>query len=269
MQIADKELPKSRRQQKIEKDAFEQSRATSASIDNALKRKRDVPEQDPKLAEFLQAYEAPSKTNIWTNADAQVGGPVAAVDDAVPEIAVPEDESDGEYQLITKKPKVAQESVQRPVAPLEASANLAMKVESADKIVQAETMDGANMDATTETGPVSDADWLRSRTDRVLDFIEDDDVPIANTTTLSAKPDPIAEPAEDISDQKVEPPQVEVEQSVDAVPTEEDKIRETGRLYIRNLHFDVTEDDLREHFGQHGALEEVSTKTACIIFFLL
>ena len=51
------------------------------------------------------------------------------------------------------------------------------------------------------------------------------------------------------------------EQSIDPTTepsTPEDKIREHGRLFIRNLPFKTTEDALRERFSSFGPLEEVS-----------
>ena len=68
MQIADEQLPKSRRQIREEKaapksdDYFPPPRE-----EHLLKRKREEAEQDPKLKEFLEIYQPPSKTNIWTD----------------------------------------------------------------------------------------------------------------------------------------------------------------------------------------------------------
>ena len=35
-------------------------------------------------------------------------------------------------------------------------------------------------------------------------------------------------------------------------------IRESNRLFLRNLPYKATEEDLREHFAAYGELEEVS-----------
>jgi multiple RNA-binding domain-containing protein 1 len=143
-----------------------------------------------------------------------------------------------------------------------------------DKIGHREdTMEGVEDDAEANHGPVSDIDWLRSRTNRVLDLVEDDEQPAPaapsskpqSTQTIQfvqpaqqhIAPEAVAQPDE------VEEPEVRPE---DVPPSAEvDKIRDTGRLYLRNLHFDVTEEELREHFSKYGSLEEV----CCTFFFFL
>jgi multiple RNA-binding domain-containing protein 1 len=60
-----------------------------------------------------------------------------------------------------------------------------------------------------------------------------------------------------------DPPQVENTAKKENTPeeekntTEEEKILKHRRLYVRNLPFDVLEDDLRDHFSAFGELEEV------------
>jgi multiple RNA-binding domain-containing protein 1 len=225
-----------------------------------LKRKREEAElaRDPKLKEFLQVYQAPSKTNMWTNGDIQTDSPVAVPDDAPQIVDMPADESDDDYQVIAKKPKTTVDVARA------ADANAA-NVPTEGQHSQIETADKEGVEEATEAdrGPVSDIDWLRSRTNRVLDLVEDDDQPATpvlspETHTTSAKqpsPEVVAETDEvEVSEAPPEevPPSAEV-----------DKIRDTGRLYLRNLHFEVTEDELRQHFAKYGSLEEVS----CRIFY--
>jgi multiple RNA-binding domain-containing protein 1 len=97
-----------------------------------------------------------------------------------------------------------------------------------------------------------------------LELVEDDEESSINAPAPAASvPTPQAHVDEQVSPEAVETepvPQQQAEAQVDdAAPSEEDKIRETGRLYLRNLHFEVTEDELREQFSKHGSLEEVST----------
>jgi multiple RNA-binding domain-containing protein 1 len=119
------------------------------------------------------------------------------------------------------------------------------------------TMQDAPDTATPDQAPVTDDDWLRSRTNRVLDLVEDDDVPAAH---VSAPQIPAAEKRDSplAIEQQPEPTQPADTPVVDAAPSEEDKIRETGRLYLRNLHFEVAEEDIRNHFSKYGSLDEVS-----------
>lgn len=120
-----------------------------------------------------------------------------------------------------------------------------------------------------EQGPVTDDDWLRSRTNRVLELVEDDEIPLASTApvavaqTPAAQPRAPAEPSPVAVEAQPKPqPSAEEQADTTAAPDEEDKIRETGRLYLRNLHYEVTEDEIREQFSKHGALEEVSHDTS-------
>ncbi|KAJ4366462.1 Multiple RNA-binding domain-containing protein 1 [Neocucurbitaria cava] len=269
LKITDKELPKSRRQQKAEKAAPKNDEYIPPRKENDLKRKREEAEQDPKLKEFLDVYQAPSKTSIWANGETQGVDVNTSAEETVQAVAVPEpeDESDDEYQVIAKKPKTAPEptaeAVDQASVPQD---NPAMGVEEAAADA-GDAMEDVQNEPAGEQGPVSDADWLRSRTNRVLELVEDDEVPPKAMhsdeppppqpkVVKHASPEATVDYVE--SQQQVEPPETQAD---DAAPSEEEenKIRETGRLYLRNLHFEVTEEELREQFSKHGALEEVSS----------
>ena len=274
MQIADKELPKSRRQQRLEKSAPHNDEYIAPLQENALKRKREQAElaQDPKLKEFLQVYQAPSKTNIWTNGDTLPDVAVASGEDLVPAVVVPEDESDDDYQVIAKKPKTA---VHTATAVEEnAASEPTTEAKSADMTKDVSTQHHEDMDDVEEGvepsgGPVTDDDWLRSRTNRVLDLVENEELPApaersqASEAPPKTQPEVIEQPdeAEPFEEQAPEAHHTEVPSS-----DEVEKIRETGRLYLRNLHFEVTEEELQQHFAKYGSLEEVSQRS--ISFFV-
>jgi multiple RNA-binding domain-containing protein 1 len=274
VQIADKELPKSRRQQRLEKSAPTNDEYIAPLQENALKRKREQAEleQDPKLKEFLQVYQAPSKTNVWTNGDIQQDVAVTAAEEALPAVVVPEDESDDDYQVIAKKPKTATDpatlvyadSASKPPPP-EQSTSLTNDVSTQHD----EGMEGVEKIAEPSGGPVTDDDWLRSRTNRVLDLVEDDELPATAGQVPVREPPRQAQP--ESVEQTEETEQAELQQ-IEAHPSEVpnsdevEKIRETGRLYLRNLHFDVTEEELRQHFVKYGSLEEVSYNLRSFIF---
>ncbi|USP79226.1 Multiple RNA-binding domain-containing protein 1 [Curvularia clavata] len=259
--IADKELPKSRRQQKLEKSApVSDEYIPPPRQENELKRKRDEAEQDPKLKEFLEVYQPPSKTKIWANGESHIGDAnVAAADQAVPEVAVPEEESDDEYQVISKKPKVATEPTATPAHVQSLPVEEPTAEPQAEETHTGEAMEDVQEALVPEQGPVSDMDWLRSRTNRVLELVEDDEIPAPSApavqTSVSA-PAATTDDSAEVAEVQQEPPST-AHESKDAAQDEEDKIRETGRLYLRNLHYEVTEDDVRERFSKFGALEEV------------
>ncbi|KAH6387834.1 hypothetical protein HBI60_206140 [Parastagonospora nodorum] len=259
--IADKELPKSRRQQRLEKSAPQNDEYIAPLQENALKRKREQAEleQDPKLKEFLQVYQAPSKTNIWTNGDTQPDVAVAPGEEIVPAVVVPEDESDDDYQIIAKKPKTAVDNATFVEANIASKPTVEAKSVESTKDVSTqldEDMEGVEPSG----GPVTDDDWLRSRTNRVLDLVEDDELPAptdrsqVSEAPQKRQPEVIEQPdeAELVEEQAPEADYTKVPSS-----DEVEKIRETGRLYLRNLHFEVIEDELRQHFAKYGSLEEV------------
>lgn len=175
---------------------------------------------------------------------------------------MPEQESDNEYQVISKKPKVAAEPTATPASaphPTDEEPTAEPEAVAADT---SEAMEDVQEAPAAEQEPVSDMDWLRSRTNRVLELVEDDEEPAANASASQApapQPPVAAEESRQEVEAQQEPSQPPAEQPNDAAPDEEDRIRETGRLYLRNLHYEVTEDEIRDQFSKHGALEEVST----------
>jgi multiple RNA-binding domain-containing protein 1 len=268
LQIADKELPKSRRQQRLEKSAPRNDEYIAPLQENALKRKREEAElaQDPKLKEFLQVYQAPSKTNVWTNGDIQTNNAVAAADEATQVVEVPEDESDDDYQVIAKKPKTTDEAppaINTSAAPATSAPQPNINATSIEPVQNVEDMEGVEEGGEAERGPVSDADWLRSRTNRVLDFVEDDEPSSATSqpqaqATPAPTPTPVQPPIPEYAAQPDEAEQHEAPPEEVPNSAEVEKIRDTGRLYLRNLHYEVTEEELRQHFAKYGSLEEVS-----------
>lgn len=114
--------------------------------------------------------------------------------------------------------------------------------------------------------PATDDDWLRSRTNRLLDLVDPNDLEVTPVQVsfegeTRANGGPIYDKShadesklndvamgEDVAEEPAEEP---AEDSLDA-------IRKTSRLFIRNLSYSTTEDDLRASFEQFGHLEEVS-----------
>lgn len=118
----------------------------------------------------------------------------------------------------------------------------------------------------------SDMDWMRSRTSRLLGLIEDDDdeaeerrTPIEGHEEQDlevAKPDELEatlnEENKDVVDGGAQNAATTLEvQGLDS--PEAQAIHQSGRLFLRNLAYDVSEDALREHFSHFGDLTEVSS----------
>jgi multiple RNA-binding domain-containing protein 1 len=216
-------------------------------------------------------YQAPSKTNMWTNGDIQTDVPVAANEESVPAVVVPEDESDDDYQVIAKKPKTAVDPASTSTP--DVTSKTTTEDSSTDSTRDVATQHDQDMDVIEETaqpdrGPVTDDDWLRSRTNRLLELVEDDEQPAPAVSSPQHEVPESAPPAvaEEAEGQEQSEVQMSEAQALEVPASDEvDKIRETGRLYLRNLHFEVTEEELRGHFSKYGSLEEVSHN---ISFFL-
>lgn len=106
----------------------------------------------------------------------------------------------------------------------------------------------------------TDDDWLRSRTSRLLDLVDPDDPafstrPLASAAASASGPQ---EPTRDGGGAEVTGPgegvPMHAEDPKDAVKL----VEKTSRLFLRNLGYNVTEDDVRDHFSRFGNLEEVS-----------
>jgi multiple RNA-binding domain-containing protein 1 len=210
---------------------------------NPLKRKRDVPqnENEKKLNEFLGVMQATAKSKTWQN---------EVTDGAENTPVIPEQESDAsddELQVIgdrTAKKSKKTSILNRPEDPAAAAA-----VELLDPKDMAEKL--------AADKAKSDAEWLRSKTSRVLEDSDDegdlnmeDAVAVQPENSADLQLDPSPEKPLDDEDANSNP-----EESSENVT----KIQEHGRLYVRNLAFTITEDELRDQFGSYGSLEEVSS----------
>ncbi|KAK1755001.1 hypothetical protein QBC47DRAFT_301214 [Echria macrotheca] len=217
------------------------------------KRKRDeVDEADPKLQEFLEVMGHPLKKPRDNAGDHGRLGPepepsVSAVIEA--------GESDDEYEEI---PARTAKIVSREAPPTQGVPDgPEMDVDSPAVLapdIAATSAPQAAVDGT-------DDDWLRSKTNRLLDLVDPDDpgfsvrpkkdviAPEGQTTGVDATE---LEPPPDAASEVDEAPQTTV--SSDPM----DLIQKTSRLFLRNLSYNITEDDIRNHFGTFGALEEVS-----------
>lgn len=114
-----------------------------------------------------------------------------------------------------------------------------------------ESDDAANGESAEQPQPsASDSDWLRGKTSRTLDLQDPDEdlATVGNPSNLdsSASPQPLQdnEPDNDASDAPQE-------------PAEERPIVANGRLFVRNLAFTVSDNELRSCFESHGKLSEV------------
>ncbi|KAK7520509.1 hypothetical protein IWZ03DRAFT_139930 [Phyllosticta citriasiana] len=247
--------PKKRKRAPTAPVSNEREHKTITSPESSLKRKRGVDQElasDPKLKEFMEVMKAPSKVKAWANDDVQVDQTVDDQDTNVKTVRVEEAESDDEYQTVQKKPKhVSPPPLAEPVPALQDT--------ETNEPESSHPAHGNSEDVEAPAGPVSDVDWLRSRTSRLLGLVDDDEEEV----TLRPKPAEVDESAGvsgdvdangDVQDEEEQSPD---SKSSEQVETEIDKIHRTGRLFLRNLPYDVSEDEIRKVFRAHGDIEEV------------
>lgn len=235
----------------------------------SLKRKRaEVDAADPKLQEFLEVMQPVSKTKVW-NSKSELDEPPTKMQ----ALELPEGESDDEYEMVPKKarkesprPSEVDTGATKTVAPV-----TQLPVPIVPKVVEVIAEDVPSGDSAETSQPIvgldaTDDDWLRSRTNRLLDLVEGTDA--AGIVSIGAVPTVVdstvvekasAEVADVEMEEKNEPDikKPAIEEPAETTDATMDAIRQSGRLFVRNLPYMATEDDLRTHFEKYGALEEV------------
>ncbi|KAI1267490.1 MRD1-like protein [Xylariaceae sp. FL1019] len=225
------------------------------------KRKLDeTQESDPKLQEFLSVMQ-PSR-----NTANQIHGHAAqAVEEPPTKIAAlaadPDDSGDDDYQSMPTRlrnrisPQPVANAAQRGVAHQHAPALSQPEEPLASVDEEGEDVEGSEAAATCAA---DDDDWLRSRTNRLLDLVDEDEpvAPIRETEVVQSS----------VPESGLDPEEVEtVEERVSPTPEDRpdptqdnlDAVRKSSRIFIRNMPYSATAEDLRSHFEQYGDIEEV------------
>ncbi len=229
--------------------------------ENTKKRKWETPEtsetSDPKLQEYLEVMGHPTKKA--KGRDALSGSLQSESTFAVPPALLEAGESDDEYEEVpTRHPKPP---AQGPLPP-RADATPAEAVVDADMHAPPQQAEPARA-APQASADATDDDWLRSRTSRLLDLMDPDDPGFA---ARPPPPAPVATPAPEPQDPSHDGPAGPADGSGEEAPARVENpkdaaklVEKTSRLFLRNLSYNVTEDDVRDYFAKFGSLEEVST----------
>ena len=101
--------------------------------------------------------------------------------------------------------------------------------------------------------PRSDTDWLRGKTNRTLDLVDEAE---SGKGRSNAVLEPTATTLEGFRSERHEPEKDDVPAEV--TPQTPSVSVPNARLFIRNLPFDTQQDDLRAVFARHGRISEVS-----------
>ncbi|KAJ5278782.1 Multiple RNA-binding domain-containing protein 1 [Penicillium angulare] len=246
----------------------------TSSSDSALKRKRDTEKsQDPKLQEYMSLMQS-GKTRTWANDDT-MAQQASAEQSAMAINPTPQTNNVEEAASQPKKPRI-QETL--PAASNEDTQPMLVDHSGATEDEEKDTKDDQGEE---EAGPVSDMDWLRSKTSRLLGLLDDDEQadfddrkveePIESKPIKSRSPiddEPRSAEPENISPQPVTNDAVDdaVDETEDS--PEEDRIspekaknieliKDSARLFLRNLAYDLKEADLQPLFAPFGKTEEI------------
>ncbi|EME83400.1 uncharacterized protein MYCFIDRAFT_164576, partial [Pseudocercospora fijiensis CIRAD86] len=224
-------------------------------------------ESDPKLKEFLDAYKPKSKKREWEAEAAQVdsnshSAEGQAIDSQSMALVDAHDgASDDEYENVPKKTKRAKLESETPTAAApevtSVTPNVSDDWEGFDNEADAE-----ERIETEAQAPVSDMDWIRSKTSRTLGLLDDEEEQdnAARATPkddiVASTPDPVPVP-EDEPISVIPTPPAKDDGSQPPVDKDIESVRTTMRLFVRNLPYDVQRDDLEAEFEPFGNLEEV------------
>lgn len=282
-QISDPTLPKGARAPHAT-HAWDGSKTVKKSPEEDLnpnKRKREEPDQsNPRLQEFIRIMK-PGKAGVL--ADESNPGINAGFASTNP--VVEEAESDDEYEHVpARKEKMrktgSSEMSQHGTASRLTAPKEGISEHSDSAAVPEQKTEPMELDktATSQAVDATDDDWLRSRTNRLLDLVEPEDLPQASTSAPAGQAevrnteDGVAAPVSSNEATPADNGGEKYDQDIahpetgDAIGT----IMRTARLFLRNLSYSTTERDLHEEFEKFGSLQEVRfcTFLSALPFFL-
>ncbi|KAI1334377.1 hypothetical protein F5Y15DRAFT_409703 [Xylariaceae sp. FL0016] len=233
--------------------------------DTTKKRKRDIAddEADPKLREYLSVMH--NKRDPITDSSHDANGDTDAEPPTKIAAVAADEESDDEYNTLpTKVKNVSRKETKSratPQSPAHPTKDLPEDVDEVAEVREINAPDGMS-NPTYD----NDDDWLRSRTNRLLDLVDDSDIIPSVTKTAHVEKPQVAEEelpnadadeddimqdaGEEVATTSRHMPEIEKEDALN-------KIKKTSRIFVRNLPYSTTEEDLRAYFDQFGSIEEV------------
>ncbi|KGQ92134.1 multiple RNA-binding domain-containing protein 1 [Candida albicans P37005] len=231
-------------EQELRAQAKKQKTKSTSEIDDEIA-------SNPKLREYMEVMKPSHQVKSWANdtiADGSGGPSVQDLENAlngnnespvdksnIEVVNTVEDASDDEYndfkELSNKHGENEDEEEEEEMMSL---GDLPTNEENKDK-----NESGENLAANEN---ISDLEWLKSRSTRIK---ENGEVP-----EIVPEVKEVNEVTE-VTQQSDNEPEMTPEEQI------AHKIEETGRLFIRNISYEASEEDFRSLFSQYGALEEV------------
>ncbi|KAK9476172.1 hypothetical protein V1514DRAFT_337647 [Lipomyces japonicus] len=207
----------------------------SAQPNKKRKTEDDKPLEDSKLVEYLNAMKPRVNEKTWANDDIS-GLPLERAPPVVEGSRLNEDP-----QEILQSNKILSQSVSK-------FDDVSDAVSADDELI------GENkQEDNLATQGVSDDEWLRARRKRMAERpIEESEKQDGSVEVVNGAAAAVVFANEEEQKVEVAPEPEKTEQEINL-----EKIRFSKRLFIRNLSYACSEDDLRELFGSYGELEEV------------
>lgn len=243
------------------------------------KRKREAVAEDrdkATLQEFLEVMQPPSKSKMWENQDAMTAQTVEEPTIHGAGKKETETRSDEEYEPVPKKQKSERKKIriEKQVSEPPQAEAVAPQQDGPTSMV-GQTLQVAVQEPSETIQTASDADWLRSRTSRLLGLVDDDDglgqhnLPVDGEdqkAVMPSNPEHIESTSKSDASVQMDDESKDVDDTAAASPprSDEDSAIGNGRLFVRNLTYTITEEELRQHLESraYGTTEEVSLVVA-------
>ncbi|KAK5171195.1 Multiple RNA-binding domain-containing protein 1 [Saxophila tyrrhenica] len=249
------------------KEAGQGTGITQGQDRKGQKASEGTEEQDPKLKEFLEAYRPRSKKRAREDEQLEAIEHQPALEESV---QAGGDQSDEEYADVPSKPKRSKKDSPDPPQPAESKTE---HVPAGGPGEDNEVKDAPEPVEQDAQPAVTDSDWARSRTSRLLGLLDDDEEDEAtNAQTLASRGESPAEdesepekgtsnlqPAEEAESALPTPPSEGAEDEGDGSKPEADvnAVRTSMRLFLRNLPYDIKREDLEAEYERFGHIDEV------------
>lgn len=225
-------------------------------------------EKHIKLQEFLSVMQPPAKSKVWED-QATLAAQTQIESVKVESKKATDAQTEEEYKLVPEKQRRGRESTQE-----------IGQAHSAVEVDQVESNDtNTVLSSEEQSRPIapepkqveSDSDWLRSRTSRLLGLLDDDDASetVALQNDDQALKTTATEPPRESNNgdnsnedvcERVNAQELGTIAAVTPLGDDQESLDSSGRLFIRNLAYSTTENDLQQLLqdGKYGAIEEVS-----------
>lgn len=179
---------------------------------------------------------------------------------------VPERGSDDEYEHIPtrkqKSRKLETSTVEDPSSRPALSANETIP-DAASNFRNDRTDEPTVAEHQSRMSEAADVDWLRSRTSRLLDLDEPDDRVVAEEGVRQEEGSP-ERATTNMEEENHSSGETTHDTTGDKTPDDEaatlgvvEAISRTSRLFVRNLPYSASEEEIREAFEKFGSLDEV------------